>query len=104
MITGAAYFYIGDDKLQQQVWDAGFDNLADWIAQTEEVVPALKAIDTTLVTPEEDQQIQSLITAFTQQGSMSYGMFEALRIKDTDWFTSTYNGLIEVGAACDGQW
>jgi hypothetical protein len=99
MITGTAYFSILEDKLLEQVWDAGYQNLNAWIEDVESVNGVLSVMDTTSLTADEQSQINYLTSA-TNRGVM----FEALRLSDKNWFTETHGALISIGAACDGRW
>ncbi len=98
-VTGAAYFSILEDKLLDQVWDAGYKNLDEWMKDTESVYTVLSSVDTSSMTAEEIERIEYLMQAL-----FPGTMFEALRVSDTDWFKKTYSELGAVAAYCDGYW
>lgn len=98
-VTGTAYFSILDDKLLDQVWDGGWKNLDEWMKDTEFVYYSLSALDTSTLTPDENERIEYL-----KQALFPGTMFEALRVSDTNWFETTKSAVSEVAAYCDGHW
>jgi hypothetical protein len=84
------------DALQQKVWEAGYESIADWANQVESAHDYLMLVDTSLMSSEEAANIEYLRTAIS-----TVGVTTAVVVGDVEWFTKTTDVLITVGAACD---
>ncbi len=104
-VAGAASFEGSLDRLQRQTSEAGYDSIYSWIISTENlIIGPLQSLDLAALTSSERSTIESLISNFTEPGTISYGMDWAVTSANSGWYLDTYSKLISVGTACENYW
>lgn len=96
---GSANFNLRGDDLQTFVWDRGYRSIADWNTAVEAVGPFIQIVDQDKLSSEESATIDTLRASFAPNA-----MLKAEVTGDEAWYADTYDALISVGAACEGNW
>lgn len=97
---GAANFDLDSERARDFISERGYGSFEDWIADVQTVRGAFGAVDEGALTSEEAATIETINRQFSASNTMTL----AFASGDSDWYETTYEALIKVGAACDGQW
>ena len=94
---GSANFDIDSEQAREFVLGRGYTNFAGWISDVEVVGRAFSRVDMSLLSTEEAADVEAIDRAFESSVTMTTAFASA----DSNWYETTYDALISIGAACD---